>query len=96
MDFTSKKVLIVYFSKKGENWYINGLKDLSKGNTEILAEKISKLAKGDLFEIVTKQPYPYGYDDCCRVAKAEWLCGIIGLPEADADLAARSLAARLY
>lgn len=72
MEFTAKKVLIVYFSKKGENWYINGLKNLSKGNTEILAEEISFITGGDLFEIVAKKPYPDGYEDCCRIAKEEW------------------------
>lgn len=72
MDFAKLKVLIVYFSKKGENWYLNGLENLSKGNTEILAEKIAHATGGDLFEIVAKKPYPDGYDDCCKVAKTEW------------------------
>jgi hypothetical protein len=28
MDFANKKILIAYFSKKGENWYTHGLAKL--------------------------------------------------------------------
>ena len=45
--------LIIYYSRKGEN-YVNGnIEDLSKGNTEICAEYIQKAVGGDLFEIQT-------------------------------------------
>ena len=53
----NNKILIVYFSHKGEN-YVNGkIKNLNVGNTEIVAKKIQSIVGGDLFEIVFK-PYP--------------------------------------
>ena len=49
------KNLIIYYSRKGQN-YVNGsIKDLKKGNTEIVAEFIQKAIGGDLFEIETVQ-----------------------------------------
>ena len=49
--------LIIYYSRKGEN-YVNGnIEDLSKGNTEICAEYIQKAVGGDLFEIQTVSEY---------------------------------------
>ena len=47
------KNLIIYYSRKGEN-YVNGsIMNLKKGNTEICAEYIQKAVRGDLFEIET-------------------------------------------
>jgi flavodoxin len=71
MDFANKKILIAYFSKKGENWYTNGLAKLPIGNTEKMAKLIQKAVGGDLFEIVSKKEYPDGYYACCDVAKVE-------------------------
>ena len=34
------KNLILYYSRKGENYWNSGFKDLKKGNTEIVAEYI--------------------------------------------------------
>lgn len=51
------KNLIIYYSRKGEN-YVNGsIIDLKKGNTEICAEFIQKAVGGDLFEIETADEY---------------------------------------
>ena len=55
------KNLIVYFSRKGEN-YVNGaIKNLVKGNTEVVAEIIQKAVGGDLFEIVPLHAYDKDY-----------------------------------
>ena len=63
--------LIVYFSRKGEN-YVNGsIKTLEKGNTEIVAEKIQTLTGGDLFEIVPVKEYSNNYYKCIEEAKSE-------------------------
>ncbi|MGX1546130.1 hypothetical protein [Streptomyces adustus] len=35
-----KRVLLVYFSRPGENYYDGGRTDLKVGNTEVLANKI--------------------------------------------------------
>lgn len=63
--------LIIYYSRKGQN-YVNGsIKSLSKGNTEICAEFIQKAVGGDLFEIETVKDYSADYMACTEEAKAE-------------------------
>lgn len=65
------KTLIVYYSRKGEN-YVNGnIRNLSKGNTEVIAEMIADLTGGDLFEVETVKTYPADYYACIDEAKAE-------------------------
>ena len=65
------KPLIVYYSRKGEN-YVNGsVRNLTKGNTEVVAEMIARLTGGDLFEIDTVKPYAADYYACIEEAKAE-------------------------
>ena len=65
------KNLIIYYSRKGEN-YVNGsIKSLAKGNTEIVAEFIQKAVGGDLFEIDTVKTYAADYNACIEDAKAE-------------------------
>lgn len=71
MDFAGKKVLIAYFSKRGENWWIKDLQTLKVGNTEKMAALIQKTSGGDLYPIVPKKDYPDGYYACCDAAKAE-------------------------
>lgn len=66
-----EKILIAYYSRKGQN-YVNGsIKNLSKGNTEIVAEFIQKTVGGELFEIDTVKNYPIDYTECTEVAKVE-------------------------
>ena len=63
--------LILYYSRKGQN-YVNGtIKSLAKGNTELCAEYIRKAVGGDLFEIDTVKPYSDDYMTCTEEAKAE-------------------------
>lgn len=65
------KNLIMYYSRKGEN-YVNGrIVDLPKGNTEICAEYIQKAVGGDLFEIETVEEYSKDYTTCTQEAKQE-------------------------
>ena len=65
------KTLIIYYSRKGQN-YVNGaIKNLAKGNTEIVAEFIQKAVGGDLFEIETVKAYSEDYMTCTEEAKAE-------------------------
>ena len=65
------KNLIIYFSRKGEN-YVNGsIKNIVKGNTEIVAEFIQKAVGGDLFEIDTVKTYAADYYACIDDAKQE-------------------------
>ncbi len=63
--------LILYYSRKGEN-YVNGsIRSLTKGNTEICAEFIQKAVGGDLFELETVQDYAADYYKCIEEAKME-------------------------
>ena len=65
------KILIAYYSRKGQN-YVNGaIKNLSKGNTAIVAEMIQGFVGGELFEIDTVKDYPVDYTECTNVAKVE-------------------------
>ncbi len=63
--------LVIYYSRKGEN-YVNGsLKQIAKGNTEVVAEYIQEAVDADLFEVDTVKPYSDSYMTCIEEAKAE-------------------------
>ena len=71
MEFNNAKCLIAYFSRKGNN-YLNGqIVNLSKGNTEVIAEMIHDKTKGDLFQIKPVHAYPVDYMETTEVAKKE-------------------------
>ena len=63
--------LIVYYSRKGENYWNGGLKVIEKGNTERVAEYIQQAVGGDLFELETVRAYDPAYMTCIEEAKAE-------------------------
>ena len=65
------KTLVAYFSHIGENLQDNEIVVLTKGNTEVVAEKIAELTKADLYKIEEDEPYPEKYDDCLRRARRE-------------------------
>ena len=56
-DLSSINILIAYFSHTG--------------NTQTLAQYIHEITGGDLFEIVTVDPYPTDYNECLGVARRE-------------------------
>ena len=65
------KNLIIYYSRKGENYWNGSIKNIAKGNTEIVAEFIQKAVGGDLFEVDTVKPYAADYYTCIEEAKQE-------------------------
>ncbi len=65
------KVLTVYYSRKGENYFGGSIRSIEKGNTERIAEYIQKAAGGDLFEIETVREYAKDYHACTEEAMAE-------------------------
>ncbi len=67
--------LILYYSRKGENYCKGSIRNLVKGNTEIVAEFIQKAVGGDLFELDTVKPYSEDYHTCTEEAKAELQAG---------------------
>jgi Flavodoxin len=56
------RVLLVYFSRAGENYHYGGRSDLEVGNTEVLATMIADLINCDTYRIEASDPYPDGYD----------------------------------
>jgi flavodoxin len=71
MEESGGKTLIAFYSRKGQNYSSNGIKDLAIGNTAVVANKIHQLIGGDLFEIETKKPYPEDVKETADVAKRE-------------------------
>ena len=63
--------LIVYYSRKGQNYWNGSIVDLAKGNTERCAEFIRRAVGGDLFEIEPVRAYSVSYMTCIREAQAE-------------------------
>lgn len=65
---SDSKVLIVYFSRTGENYNVG---NVEVGNTAIMASYIKEYLKADSFEIVPINKYPDSYDECLKVATIE-------------------------
>lgn len=65
------KSLIIYFSHTGENYMSDGIRNIDKGNTEIVAENIKNITGADIFKIETIKEYPINYQECCDLAKEE-------------------------
>ena len=65
------KNVIIYYSRKGENYWNGIIKNIAKGNTEIVAEFIQKAVGGDLFEVETVKEYAADYYACIDEAKKE-------------------------
>ncbi len=65
------KNLVIYYSRKGENYWNGSIKNLAKGNTEIVAEFIADAVDGDLFEVDTVQSYSADYTTCTEEAQRE-------------------------
>ncbi len=63
--------LIIYYSRKGQNYVGGSIKSLEKGNTEICAEAVKNAVGGDLFEIETVKEYAEDYMKCTEEAQAE-------------------------
>ena len=45
------KTLVIYYSRKGENYFNGSLKIIEKGNTRRVAEFIRNAVGADLFEV---------------------------------------------
>lgn len=63
--------LIIYYSRKGENYWNGTIKNLAKGNTEIAAEFIKNAVGGELFEVQTVKEYAKDYYACIDEAQRE-------------------------
>ncbi len=56
-------MLVVYFSRAGENYSYGDRIDLEVGNTAVLANKLSALIDCDVYEVEAAEPYSDSYDD---------------------------------
>ena len=65
---SNKKILVVYFSRTGEEY---GIGKITKGNTAIIAEMIAQKVDADIFELKAATPYPDEYEACTELAKQE-------------------------
>ena len=63
--------LVIYFSRSGENYFGGVLKNIEKGNTEVIAEYIQEFTSADLFKVEPAVEYPADYMECIDVAKKE-------------------------
>ena len=65
------KNLVIYYSRRGQN-YVNGsIKNIARGNAELITEFIQKAVDADVFEVDTKQPYSADYTTCTEEAQNE-------------------------
>ncbi len=67
----SAQTLVVYYSRTGQNYTSDGIVNLKKGNTEVVAEQIQKLTGADIFRLETVKEYSVDYYECTQKAKEE-------------------------
>ena len=63
--------LIVYFSRRGENYVSGRIQPLSVGNTEVVARRLQVLTGADLFQLEPVHPYSDNYNLCIEQAQAD-------------------------
>jgi flavodoxin len=68
---SNKKILIAYYSRKGQNYVGGRIVNLPIGNTEVAAKMAQELTGGDLFEIRPVKTYPDDYTEATEVAQHE-------------------------
>jgi len=78
-------VLIVYYSRRGENLVNGTIQTLRIGNTEMAAQILQKVTKADIFRITPKKDYPKEYCRCIDLARQDLLRNVrpelIGCPD---------------
>lgn len=65
---TDSKILVVYFSRTGENYNVG---NIEVGNTAMVASYIKDYLKADSFEIIPVNKYPDKYQECLDQATKE-------------------------
>lgn len=65
------KNLIIYYSRRGQNYFNGEIRDISKGNTEYCVEFIRDAVGADVFEVETVKAYPADYTACTEEAQKE-------------------------
>lgn len=62
------KSIVIYFSRANENYAVG---NISKGNTEVIAEYIAQFTGAKLFRCDPVVPYSSNYKECCKEAVAK-------------------------
>ena len=82
----SAQTLVVYYSRTGNNYTSEGIVNLKKGNTEVVAEKIRSLTGADIFRLETVREYSADYRKCTEEAKEELNANARPALKADIDI----------
>lgn len=67
----TRRPLLVFFSRPGENYWAGGRRNLEIGNTKVVAEMISERIDCDTYEILAADPYPEAYDPTVERGRQE-------------------------
>ena len=65
------KNLIIYYSRRGQNYFSGSIRSISKGNTEYCVEFIRDAVGADVFQVETVKEYSADYTTCTQEAQAE-------------------------
>ena len=72
LSTTMAKTLIAFYSRRGQNYVDGSIRNLAKGNNEVIVEKIKALLPdADVFQIDTVKKYSEDYMVCIDEAKEE-------------------------
>ena len=68
---SDKKSIVIYYSRRGQN-YVNGeIVDLDVGNTEVIVDYIKEFTDAETFRVETVNDYPEDYMETTEVAQKE-------------------------
>ncbi len=65
------RTLIVFFSRRGNNYVDGRIVNLEVGNTEVAAGMVEKLTGGELYQIIPVRTYSDDYTACTKEVKEE-------------------------
>lgn len=63
--------LILYFSRKDENYVKGTIRNLKVGNTEVAARILQRLTEAEIFKMEPIQEYSKNYNECIAQAQAD-------------------------
>lgn len=63
--------IIIYFSRKDENYVSGTIKKLAVGNTEVAANILQKLTGAEIFQMQPVQEYSKDYNECIAQAQSD-------------------------
>ena len=65
------KTMIIYYSRRGENYANGEIVNLKKGNTEFVVDYLKEATGADVFHVDTVKEYCMEYTDCIKESKEE-------------------------